>query len=245
MQLLDSIEGVIDRRVLVNFRIDPDRVQGLLPAPFRPQLVDDHAIGGICLIRLTGIRPLGWPGVLGRRSENAAHRIAVEWDADGERRSGVYIPRRDTASRLNAVLGGRLFPGAHERADIETDEHDHAIDIRVRSRDGQVQVTVRGRVASSLPDGSVFEDVAAVSRFFEQDTVGYSPARSGELDALELETVDWEVEPLAVDHVTSSFFEDATRFPPGTVAFDDALLMRGIRHRWHRQPRRQRSTVPA
>jgi hypothetical protein len=38
------------------------------------------------------------------------------------------------------------------------------------------------------------------------------------------------VEPLAVEHVRSSFFE---QFPPGTVASDCALLMRRVPHAWH------------
>jgi uncharacterized protein YqjF (DUF2071 family) len=56
-----TIEGVIDRRILVNFRIDPSSVAALLPSPLQPLLVDGHAIGGICLIRLKDIRPRGWP----------------------------------------------------------------------------------------------------------------------------------------------------------------------------------------
>jgi len=40
-----------------------------------------------------------------------------------------------------------------------------------------------------------------------------------------------------VERVESSFFEDKSRFPPGTVKFDCALLMRDIEHEWHsREP---------
>jgi hypothetical protein len=42
----------------------------------------------------------------------------------------------------------------------------------------------------------------------------------------------WRVEPLAVEHVESSWFEDAARFPAGSVAFDSALLMRDVAHEW-------------
>jgi hypothetical protein len=40
------------------------------------------------------------------------------------------------------------------------------------------------------------------------------------------------MEALAVENACSSFFEDASRFPAGTVEFDCALLMRGIEHEW-------------
>jgi hypothetical protein len=67
--------------------------------------------------------------------------------------------------------------------------------------------------------------------------VGYSARRrDGELDGLELATPVWEVEPLAVEHVHSSYFADERLFPPGSVAFDCALLMRDLEHEWHALP---------
>ena len=51
------IKGVIDRRVLANWRCDPDVVAKLLPPPFRPKLAGGYAIAGVCLIRLKAIRP--------------------------------------------------------------------------------------------------------------------------------------------------------------------------------------------
>jgi len=71
------IRGVIERRILVNFRVDPEALNRVLPAPFRPKLVDGVGMAGICLIRLKHIRPNFLPAFLGISSENAAHRIAV------------------------------------------------------------------------------------------------------------------------------------------------------------------------
>jgi hypothetical protein len=58
--------------------------------------------------RLKQIRPAFVPVAAGIGSENAAHRFAVEWERDGQRREGVFILRRDTSSRLNTLVGGRL-----------------------------------------------------------------------------------------------------------------------------------------
>ena len=78
------LKGTIKRRLLVNFRIDPAAIQQALPSPFRPKLHSGYAIAGICLIRLQHIRPAVLPAAIGFSSENAAHRIAVEWrDASG------------------------------------------------------------------------------------------------------------------------------------------------------------------
>lgn len=77
---LPTITGIIRRRMLVNFRVDPDVMQRLLPGRFRPKLHEDYAVAGICLIRLEHIRPKLLPPIAGLSSENAAHRVAVLWE---------------------------------------------------------------------------------------------------------------------------------------------------------------------
>lgn len=107
---LPQIEGIIRRRLLVNFRVEPEVIQRQLPARFRPKLHAGSAVAGVCLIRLEEIRPAGFPGLLGVSSENAAHRIAVVWEENGEPREGVYIPRRDSGSVTIGWPGAGSFP---------------------------------------------------------------------------------------------------------------------------------------
>jgi len=237
------VQGIIERRLLVNYRVAPDALGGILPPPFRPKLVGGYAIAGICLIRLAGVRPRGLPAGLGLHSENAAHRIAVEWDADGATHEGVYIPRRDSDSRVNTLVGGRIFPGEHQRAAFIVHESDDYFDVALRSDDDRTRVAVRGRIVPSLPSGSVFPDIAEASAFFRRGAVGYSATSCpGEYDGLELRIAEWRVEALAVEHVASSFFDDATRFPAGAATFDCALVMRGVEHSWHALPSLSQST---
>jgi hypothetical protein len=44
--------------------------------------------------------------------------------------------------------------------------------------------------------------------------------------------LNWEVQPLEVLNVKSSFFENEEVFPKGSVKFDNALLMTNIEHEW-------------
>src|SRR5687767_7260771 len=115
---IPTIIGTIDRRILINYQAEKEVIEKFLPAPFRPKLIEGKAIVGICLIRLRDIRPKGIPANVGLASENGAHRIAVEWLENDEMKEGVYVPRRDTSSRLNSLAGGRLFPGVHHLANF-------------------------------------------------------------------------------------------------------------------------------
>ncbi len=227
------IQGVIDRRILVNYHIDPDVMARILPRPFRPKVVSGHAIGGICLIRLKGIRPEFLPISYGISSENAAHRIAVEWEQDGEIHEGVYIPRRDTDSRLTTFVGGRLFSGIHHHAFFTVEETAEHFSVELRSDDGETRVHVSGHVFDRLPESSVFPSIEEASAFFETGSLGYSATETaGRYAGLELQCKTWTVEALEVEDVASSFFEDQSRFPSGSVGFDCGLLMRGIEHKW-------------
>lgn len=251
---LPVIRGLIRRRMLVNFRADPAAIQRIIPAPFRPKLHGGEAIVGVCLIRLEEIRPAGLPAFLGIASENAAHRFAVTWvDEQGAEKEGVYIPRRDTGSLLNHLAGGRIFPGEHHRAQFTVEDDGERIDFAMRSEDGSVQVRLRGSESEGWPASSRFASLEDSSRFFERGSLGYSVTRDPcRLDGLTLHALRWEVRALDVAEVESSYFSDATLFPPGTVEFDHALVMRDIPHEWHgaaefccQPPARPESTVAA
>lgn len=192
--------GVIDRRMLVNFRVEASALARLLPQPFRPKLVQGCGIAGICLIRLRKMRPASCPARFGFTSENAAHRVAVEWMQNGLRREGVFIPRRDTSSWLNRLAGGRVFPGLHHAADFTVEETEDRFAIAMRSRDGAANLWVTARLADALPLSSLFQSLREASAFFESGAVGWSVgARPGEFDGLELRSFNWSVEPLAVE----------------------------------------------
>jgi Uncharacterized conserved protein (COG2071) len=228
-----TMSSVIERRVLVNYRVDPEVAARLLPTPLRPQLVNGWAVAGICLIRLGRLRPSRVRGWAGMRTENAAHRVAVEWDAMGGRQTGVYIPRRDSNSVVTVLAGGRLFPGEHHRASFDVHETARSIQVAFASADGTAHVSVDIRVTEQLLGSALFADLREASEFFRRSSAGFSATRdSARLEGLELRPDRWVVEPAEVISVRSSFFTDAHLFPPGSAVIDCALLMRDLPVTW-------------
>ncbi len=228
MRRVPTVASTIERRLLVNYRVRPSALERLLPAGFRPQLVNGVGVAGICLIRLGQLRPAGLPRTIGLTTENAAHRVAVEWDGPEGPRHGVFIPRRDTSSLLTAIIGGRLFPGEHHRARFQ-----------VRESGGRYEVAFAAKVAVALravkdwQGGSIFASLAEASTFFRESPIGWSAtSRPGELDGVELCCESWRLEPMAIEHVESSLFGDAALFPGNAVELDSALLMRDIPVAW-------------
>ncbi|MEW7292866.1 DUF2071 domain-containing protein [Aquimarina sp. 2304DJ70-9] len=227
---IPKITGIIDRRILINYQVDKEVLENYLPEPFKPKLVNGKGIAGICLIRLKEIRPKRLPKQIGISSENGAHRIAVEWIENGELKEGVYIPRRDTSSKLNSLVGETIFPGVHHLAEFSVNESDGNYKVAFVS-DDETSLSIEAKETNNWNNESVFESLDCVSDFFENGSVGYSPDKN-DFEGLELKAYNWKVSLLDVKNVQSSFFENENIFPKGSVRLDNALLMRDIEHEW-------------
>jgi len=83
---------------------------------------------------------------------------------------------------------------------------------------------------------SVFGDLETASAFFKNGCLGYTPASRG-FDGVALNTYTWQVQPLEVHEVQSSYFNNEAIFPKGSVIFDNALLMKNIEHEWQMKPK--------
>ncbi len=227
---IPTIKGIIDRRILINYQVEKEVLEQYLPEPFMPKLVNGKGIAGICLIRLKEVRPKGFPKSIGIASENGAHRIAVQWYENDVLKEGVYIPRRDTSSKINALAGGRVFPGVHHLAEFKIKEEGSNYEVAFVSED-QTSLSIKASETDQWNDTSVFKNIQEVSDFFENGAVGYSP--DGDCyEGLELKAYNWKVSLLEVTSVQSSFFNNTAIFPKGTVTFDNALLMKNIEHEW-------------
>jgi Uncharacterized conserved protein (COG2071) len=227
------LDAVIERRLLLNYRADPDVVTRVLPAPFRPQLRNGYAVVGICLLRMGRARPVGMPLGVGFGSENAAHRFAVDWDAADGPRSGLFMPRLDSASRLNVAAGGRLFPGVQHRAEFDVAERPDRLRVAYAASDGTTAVDVEVWTSQKLVGSALFDDAADASEFFRLGSAGYSAGREpDEFEGMELATSQWRADPCVVDRAASSFFDNRSVFPAGSIELDSALVMREIPARW-------------
>ena len=170
--MLPLIQGVIARRMLLNFRADAEIVQRLLPAPLQVDRQHGHAIVGVCLIRMENLRPQGVPGVFGLSSENMAHRVAIRYPSSDGIRPGVFIWSRETDQRLVELLGGRLFPGVHHRARFQVSETQNSLAMDVTSDDGKADVRFSAHASGKWRDTQSFGSFDEVSEFFRKGDCG-------------------------------------------------------------------------
>jgi hypothetical protein len=164
------------------------------------------------------------------RTENAAHRVAVEWDTRHGVATGVYVPMRVSGSRLTTLLGGRVVPGLHRLARFDLGGRDGRYEVAIESGHGlsvDVVATESDHVTSA-----VFDDLDTASHFFESAPIGWSPDHRGRLEGMRMTVSWWRVRPLRIESMASSWFDDPTRFPPGSLQLDCGLLMDGLTARF-------------
>ena len=234
LYMLPTLTGLIARRVLLNFRSDPEIAQSVLPKPFQVETYNGAAIVGICLIRLEQLRPKGFPVGMGMASENMAHRIAVRYPASGEMKSGVFVWRRETDQKLVQMFGGRFFPGVHHKATFFVHEDNDRISMEVKSDDSETDVSFSAANSLNLQSTSAFKSLREASEFFQQGECGFSCSlNQRSVEGMQLKISRWSVEPMIVQLKKAAFYFGSSRFPNGSVEFDCGLIMRAVPHEWH------------
>lgn len=223
MTIIRGIRARLRRRLLLSYRLDPDVARGLLPEGLRPLLVDGYAVAGVCVLGLEDIRPPWARGSWGLRSENAAHRIAVEWDGGGEIRRGVYIFTRHSSAWLPVLFGGRVFPGVHRKARfaIEESAGRYAVTMDGAGESLAADVEIGGEWESGL-----FRTIEDASEFYRSGRIGWSRRHDGlSLESVALTSPEWAVEGARLRTLRSSFFD---ALPEGAAVFDSVVVMRDL-----------------
>ena len=189
------------------------------------------------MIRFHHLRPRHIPEILGINSENAAHRIAVEWMQGGTTHEGVFIPKRDTASVFNYWAGGRIFPGIFQQSVFRVNEGAGHYRVEISRAGVNPHVIFDGEECDDFSESSIFQSVDEASEFFAKGAVGYSLANDkSHYQGMELRLLEWHIQPLKINQAYVRLYEEAHDFPKGSVEIDSALVMKKLRHEWHNIP---------
>jgi len=225
---IPKLSATIQRRLLISYRVKPAALSFYLPKGLRPQIVDGSAVAGMCLIRLADVRPQFIKPKIGWKGENAAHRIAVEWDTDDGIQTGVFIPERHSNSILPVLAGGRIFPGKHVPAEFIVNETASQFQIKMTSLDTRLEVDVE---LTEDWNSTLFPTLDAASAFYRESPVGWSPVMGNEkqVEGLKLSTDQWAVKAGKMNKLKSSFFDE---IGSSNAKFDHVLVMQDVPVTW-------------
>jgi hypothetical protein len=160
-------------------------------------------------------------------AENAAHRVAVEWETPEGVQTGVFIPERHSSSLVPVLLGGRILPGKHSLAQFQVNETDTDFDVELTSKDNHVHVQTH---LSNEWDSSLFENWEQASNFYKNSPTGWSPKVNGVgEEGMSLTADNWSVKPAKTTLLKSSFYD---AIPSSDITYDHTLVMQKISSHW-------------
>lgn len=229
LSMSPAVRGVVQSRILVNYRVGLDALDTVLAEPFRAREVGEtgKGLGTVCITTVEDARPEFVPVSVGVSIEMATHRVYAKVEGGGEH--CVYVPWRGVSSGFQAFLLGSLLPTEYERADFRKEKTDTARRIRVDCGVDLVGVAFYETDREDVNDDSVFYSVESASTFLCEAGVEYS--MTGDVyTGIETCPEHADLEPVGVADVRSNYFGKLG------CEFDSAFRMAEVEHAW--KPRR-------
>ena len=224
-----DIIGTIQRRLLVNSWVDPDEVARHLPAGLRPHVGSTGGvIVGCCMIEIADIRPWPLPAVVGVNVRAAAHRISIEVGPEDSPTMAVYVPGRNTDSKMAILAGGRVFPGVHKQSHVDVVDTPDELGWSIRNdstADSTFDIVANADLSNAAPATSEVADIVIGT------TLGLSPGhRPDDLEAVQMLTASSDAKIVALPNLESSFIGGFS-----SAVETDTLLMSNVDVIWRKE----------
>ena len=213
-------------RFIVNMRVPPDALEAELPGSLEPQEVNGWGIVSFCLLDLRRLTIAPLPPVVGPHSMSCAIRSAVLDEAGAP---SVFVPARQTSSKLGAWFTRRGFSAPHELVDIDVASHqDGGTELRVTDQ-GVTSIDAWLRPRTTL-QSEAFGSIDDFAKFLAMGERSYGRSRhDGKLTVLDLHKSDAGYEPLSVERISGSFV-DHWNAAGGEI--DSAFRTTDARYEW-------------
>ena len=222
---LPSVRALMEERLIFNYRLPAEHLEGLLPVPWlTPQLVDGSAVASVCVLRLSRIAAGSIPSFLGARSISTARRYGV---LDGRHNGSpaVFVTERTTNSTPGSFLTGIGFSARHEY--VPASVHRDGWSTLVTLGAGRFH----GRVAPAHQwSSSLFPALESFSTFLAEGVRSYGTSRhAGRLTVLDLSKEDSGYTPLTAQEIGGSSVQP---WMEAGAVLDSAARTANSRYRW-------------
>jgi uncharacterized protein YqjF (DUF2071 family) len=224
----------------INYRVPPDALAPLLPAPLEPEVHKGRGWVQILVSSLRDMRPQGLPALFGTCFYQASYRAAVRYrDAGGAWRRGGYFLRSETNHPVMRAIGNALAEfrfhdfGAAEMVMLrDGDRLTVGVDPAPDFPGGRLVSLVDTRAQADPPPGSRWSSLADLHEPLVEcyDALGVD-AEHGFLYVLTIERDAWNARFARPQSHYSEYFE-AGPLGGGVGELDSILHVAECRYRW-------------
>ena len=226
-----AIEAFFDSSIVLTFAVPKEQLIDLIPECVELDTLNNKwAFIAIALVQTKGLRPKGFPKILGNNFFLIGYRIFVKYtNHAGKRLRGLYIIKSETDKKKMEFLGNIFTHYNYSTTDINTNHQDNKTIIKSAQSDFKLEIET-GNEEVLLPLGSPFTDWKEARKFAGPlpFTFTYFP-KTKKILIIEGVRQNWTPKPLKVIDYHFSFLH-SLHFKEAILA--NAFIINNIPYYW-------------
>ena len=225
------VEAYFKSSLVFTFAVPIQQLAGIIPPCLTLDTFNNqYAFIAVAMVDTTGLRPKGFPPVLGNNFFLIGYRIFVQYtNTAGKRLRGLYIIKSETNKRKMQVLGNIFTHYNYTTTDIQQHINSHTTQITSVKSNFNVLIEESGETAV-LPTGSPFANWKEARRFAGPlpFTFTYN-AEKREILIIEGVRQNWVPKPVTVISQHFSFIQ-SLQLTGAVLA--NAFIIKNISYYW-------------
>ncbi len=193
--------------MVLSFAIPKAELAPLLPAPLTLDCYEDLAFMAIALVETKGLRPKGFPKIIGRDFFLMGYRLFVNYHSKtGKKYRGLYILKSFTNRKMMELAGNTFTHYNYQTCDFRKHfEGDH---LHCTSKKGRLAISIdRREVEAQLPEGSPFKDWKTARKFAGPLPFTFT-VKGDEILIIQGVRSNWKPKAIKVDDYNIGFIND-------------------------------------
>ena len=203
-----AVEAYFESSVVLTFAIPKAQLEHLIPECLTlDTFQDEWGFVAIAMVQTTGLRPKGFPKILGSNFFLTGYRIFVKYnDHRNKRLRGLYILKSKTDSPRMKILGNVFTHYNYSTIDLHKSQSGNT--QLIRSEKSGLEVRYQNGMDASLPKNSPFENWKEARRYAGPlpFTFTYNASKK-EVLIIEGVRSNWKPTPINILDYKSPFLE--------------------------------------
>lgn len=226
-----AVEAFFKSSVVLTFAVPKEELMPLIPDCLELDTFNDKwAFIAVAMVQTTGLRPKGFPKILGNDFFLIGYRVFVRYtNKAGKRLRGLYILKSETDKRKMEFLGNIFTHYNYTTTDIQQTHKENITEIKSIHSNFCIEIET-GNEDVSLPQNSPFTDWKEARKFAGPlpFTFTYN-ADTKKVLIIEGVRQNWKPNPVKVIDYTISFIDSLNL---KEIKLANAFIINNIPYYW-------------
>lgn len=227
-----AVQAFFESSLVVTFAVPKAQLQLLVPPCLTlDSFNDEWAFLAVAMVQAKGLRPKGFPAMMGNDFFLVGYRVFVRFKNEaGRNLRGLYILKSETDKKKMEWLGNIFTHYNYSTTDVHQSKQGETIEIKSKKSAFSIKYELSAAENIPLPEGSPFADWKTARRFSGPLPFTFT-YRNGSKEVLVIEGVREQWNPTPVRVIDQHFsFIDSLQLTGARLA--NAFIIRNTPYYW-------------